>query len=311
MTRLAWALLLATPLAAASAQPERPMVVFVHGRGQAGNTADEVRAYFTRAFADGQRRAFAVPVVTDGDIAFVWYADAIDESMKPPPIAQNCAAASAPTPEETARWNDWRTSLIGVLGGLGLEKAILDAFMNDTYRYLSGAEARCQVDSRLELALTRNLRRPLIVVAHSMGGIVSFASIRQNATTPLEDDRLRIDRLVTMGTQVGLEVILQGLLGSLIELPVDEPNTIRSWINFINQDDKLAFPTKDSFRATDAARKPRDVRIDARGISRHAAATYLSDASVVRAIVFAWCRSHVAPGKPVSCAAVEAAGDVR
>jgi hypothetical protein len=292
------------------AQDDRPIVVFVHGRGQLGRNAREVRTQFVNAFNQAQQTHLGTAIVPDSDIAFVWYADVIDTSMTPPPMSQSCSAVS--DAESIAMWKDWRSRLIGFAQSLGLETPVLNRFMNDTYTYLSSVKARCEADSRLELelAMQKVIGRPLIVVAHSMGGIVSFASIRQNATVPQASDRLNVTRFVTLGTQVGVDLILEGLLGSFTKPPVPEPNTILGWRNFLNEGDKLAFVVGPSFQATNPQRRPVDISINATG-ERHAATTYLSDSRVVRAILWPWCRAFPPKTpKPAGCAQIEKMGDV-
>ena len=56
--------------------------------------------------------------------------------------------------------------------------------------------------------------------------------------------------------------------------------------------------------------KVRDLMIDL-GTNRHAATTYLSARTVLRSILWAWCRAFPpATAKPAQCSAVEAAGDI-
>jgi hypothetical protein len=291
--------------------PVSPVLVLVHGRGQEGRKPSDVRRLFVDAFVAGERTVAGSEIVPAADIAFVWYADLIDPNAEAPDRTMGCSFAVEQTARSKAALDDWRQRLIGVLAAAGMQQPIMQRFMADTYKYLAEPDVRCEVDARLELEIGENgLRgRPLVVVAHSMGGIVTLSSLAENAGVIDPADRLRVVRLVTIGTQVGLPLVLEGLFGNLVTPPVPEPITIASWTNFMNEGDKLAFPTTGSFKASDAARLPRDVRIDVPG-DRHAATSYLSDPRVMRSALWAWCRAYPAGSqKPAGCAKVEGAGD--
>jgi pimeloyl-ACP methyl ester carboxylesterase len=279
-----------------------PAVVLVHGRGQQGRTIQEVRRRFEDAFEEAQRTLLGRVIVPTSAVAFVWYADVIDKDAERPPTAMRCGFAEADTPERTARNKDLRDGLIALAERLNLDRPALKLFTQDTYQYLSDANARCEADSRLEQAIAdaRVGGRPLVIVAHSMGGIVTFASLWRNAQSLDDSSRLDVRRLVTVGTQVGQPLILKGLLGTFVAQPVPEPATIRSWVNFMNKGDMLAFQVRSSFKSTDSTRLPRDLTIDASG-DRHAIKTYFSDLRVITAVLFAWCGAHPPVGRPTEC----------
>jgi len=295
-----------------------PAIVFVHGRNQPIDSLEAVRAIFLGSFDRAQKQWLGEAIVPAGDLGFVWYADAIDPNSDRIPTSGSCnfaedmsrAAEDMSTAAE-ARRGDIRDDLMGLATSLHLDGLGLRILTADTYKYLTSTVTRCEADSRLagELSNRGFSDRLIIVVAHSMGGIVSFASIKRNAESLTPANRFSVLRLVTIGTQVGVPVILKGLLGSYVQTPVAEPLSIASWRNFINQGDKLAFPARASFKATNADRLPVDIRINTPG-ERHSAANYLADRRVVRAILWAWCTSQLT-SKPAKCAVVEEQGDVR
>ena len=290
-----------------TAVAQSPAIVFVHGRGQEGRSRAEVRQEFVGAFERRQREWLGRVIVPAANVGFVWYADAINPGSTQASSVACASLSSAPVPTEL---NDLRSELMALAQSLNLDGPALRLITEDTYRYLSSGQTRCEADTRLgvELRARGFTARPLILIAHSMGGIVSFASLQQNAQT-LDDSRLyRVERYVTLGTQLGTPLILKGIVGSYIQPPVPVPRTIRSWANFKNRGDRLAFDVRNSMKVSDPSRRPREIMINAPG-DRHAIGTYLSNREVLRAILYPWCRAHSAAGKPAECRRVEAAGD--
>ncbi|GAA0713061.1 hypothetical protein GCM10010199_11790 [Dactylosporangium roseum] len=104
-------------------------------------------------------------------------------------------------------------------------------------------------DAVEEAARKRTDDRPLVVVAHSLGGLITY-----DVLSHYRPD-LTVDVLVTVGSQVGLFAEL-GLLRSsdpslpTVEQPrIDVPPNIRRWLNVVDRADVLAFRAEPVFRA--------------------------------------------------------------
>lgn len=290
----------------AETQQSAPAIIFVHGRGQEGKSINAVRDTFVTAFRRAERAWLGQSIVPNSAIGFVWYADAIDATQERISVAPGCAFAETQTPLDNDIRDDLRDGLMRLATSLGLDDVGIRFFTEDTFRYLSSLRVRCEANARLEMALTsQHLRgRSVVIVAHSMGGIVSLASLQLNSRYINPRDRLQVLRFVTLGTQIGNDIVLKGLFGTYVEPPVPVPATIGSWINFRNSGDMLSFPTRGSFTATDALRIPRDVDINTSG-ARHSVTSYLASRHVVKAILEPWCRGHAIATKPARCSIVE------
>lgn len=283
---------------AASAQGN-PVVVLIHGRDQDPTAREAVRAEFVGALVDGQRALWGREVIPRDHIAFVWYGDLIG-SGAPVVASPGCVGlqqdnqASAADLDSADPTDPFRARLIGLLTAVGVEAQVLRTFTRDTYRYFSSMRIRCEADARLESQLRQqNFRqRPLIIAAHSMGGIVSLSSLVSNAQAI--GGRLRVPQYITMGTQVGVEPIYQAMFGTMVRPPIPVPNTITRWTNFRNSGDLLSFPVESVYTSTVPERRPVDVTINQSG-ERHASRSYLTNPTVVRAIVGSWCRAHSGP----------------
>lgn len=300
------------PLLAQPAQPRiAPVVIFVHGRGQPADSIAAVRERFTGAFKSAQLAAYGAQIVPDSDIGFVWYTDVFDPGAQVPDTAPQCQFATASSATTQARLDGLREALIKAAVAAGLDKLLLKHFMADTYDYLSSANSRCEANMRVSMRLgsAQFAGRSVVLVAHSMGGIVSYAALMENALTPDTASDFHIARFVTLATQIGVPQVLRGVDGAYIQPPVPEPRMIRSWTNFRNTDDLLAFPVRRSFMATDPARRPREIVIDQPG-DRHAVTTYLSNRTVLQTILWAWCDSfRSVVSRPRQCDHILRGGD--
>lgn len=266
-----------------------PVVVFVHGRGQGETALDEVRSRFFTAFQNSQRTHFGAEILPPSALRFVWYADAIDPQSTALPQSETCKFAANTQVDATFR-RDLRRSLISIGQRVGLNDVALNAFAGDTHKYLTSPAVRCEADARVSQVFfaPETAGRPIVVVAHSMGGIVAFSAIDRLSSTTGIVVRPKISQFVTIGTQIGVTEILQGLQGSLVKVPVPVPNLIAEWTNFQNESDLLAFGTTGQFQSTDPIRVPEDHSIRALG-EPHAVETYLNSPDVVVTITKAWC----------------------
>jgi hypothetical protein len=266
-----------------------PVVVFIHGRGQTERTLDEVRSRFFGAFQNSQRAHFGAEILPTSALRFVWYADTIDPQSTAMPQSDTCRFAANTQVDSTFR-TDLRRSLIRIAQRVGLNDIALNAFAGDTHKYLTRPAVRCEADARVSQVLfaPETAGRPIVVVAHSMGGIVAFSAMDRLSSTAGIVNRPKISQFITMGTQIGVTEILQGLQGSLVQVPVPVPNLIGEWANFQNESDALAFSTDGQFKATDPMRVPLDHSIRPLG-DAHAIETYLGSPDVVVTITKAWC----------------------
>lgn len=124
----------------------------------------------------------------------------------------------------------------------------LSMFLGDVLQYLhqqqsDDAAIRNRVgESIQEAAATRTDDDPLVIVAHSMGGNITYDLL----TSSLAD--LQVDVYVTVGTQIGLFEELKLFVGSDASVPGDDPNrlvtrpaNVGRWLNIFDRSDFLGF----------------------------------------------------------------------
>jgi hypothetical protein len=123
----------------------------------------------------------------------------------------------------------------------GLRRRVMESislFVGDVLAYMAN---RDQIQAEMEKVVVAALAEkpgPLWLIGHSLGGILCFDYCLRTART--------VDRLVTVGSQVGLF----GELGAFPALqvpagsgPMTTPAHVKKWINIYDPDDILSFLT--------------------------------------------------------------------
>lgn len=276
---------------AAQASPN-PMLVFVHGRDQTGQDPVELEARWNRALDEGLNTIGASGAIPSDARQFVWYGDIYGNPR--PVLPDECRFAALSPP--TDLMERLRRALVRIATQAHLDELIAKQFVGDTYQFLSDLSYRCQTIQRLRVVLdpTVKTQRSVVLVAHSMGGIVSAALLQRNSSAP-KGERYRISRFVTMGTQLGVEEVVKAVEGSMVQTPVPEPQNIDTWANFKNDHDLLAFSVRDSFMATDEKRLPVEWKLAAPGVNPHSVELYLRQPRTAWTVLEAYCLAAPEP----------------
>jgi len=136
---------------------------------------------------------------------------------------------------------------------VSLTAAVLP-FLADVITYQSHGR-RALVHERMRQVIDKELGpdygtadRPVTVIAHSLGGVISF----DMATA--ETDPLHIDRFITLGSQPGFFHLLDPRSGRVPAFEgehVTLPETIQRWTNIWDELDVLAFGVSELFKLHD------------------------------------------------------------
>jgi hypothetical protein len=136
---------------------------------------------------------------------------------------------------------------------IALTSALLP-FLADVISYQSHGR-REQVHARMRSVIDKELgpeygtaQKPVTVLAHSLGGVISF----DMATA--QDVPLYIDHFITLGSQPAFFHLMDPRSSEVPEFegePVTLPETIRRWTNIWDELDLLAFGVGDVFRLHD------------------------------------------------------------
>ena len=82
---------------------------------------------------------------------------------------------------------------------------------------------------KMPLRAAVEARRPILLIAHSMGSVIAYDSLWQMANN--ERDHVRVDLLLTMGSPLGQRYIQRRLQGFAEDGERRYPNNIQRWAN--------------------------------------------------------------------------------
>ena len=290
-------------------------LIFVHGIKQEGKTAESLTAewmdalrpalakagyagadvipavpFYGDILADlasgtaalmAEAQGGAMPLAGAEEAAFL--AEGMEEiAAKNPRVDSNAVAKEsekiAATEPPTAQGgfsphNRILNSVVRVLERLSpLHGDVTLRLLNQAYVYLRQPGAGDQIDARVAPHLADG---PCVIVAHSLGTIVTFKLLRRLA---LEGRPLDVPLLVTVGSPLSLRTVRKALGPSF-----KPPAGIGHWLNAYDVDDFVALGqglTKATF-----ADGIENRQVENSGDDAHAIAGYLADAEIVKAIV--------------------------
>lgn len=275
-----------------AASAPRPVVLLVHGRGLQDRDTASVRRAWRDALDDGVTHVSGHRLLEEDDLRLVWYADAVTSG----PDTACPEDARASRREGWARDLATTLSTAGTLMALaaewmgGPEGAALRALAGDLH-YLGDERRRCGAEERLARALEEADRegRPVVLVAHSFGALVSYHHLRTRDATVGP----RIERWITIGSPLGHPELRRLLLdddgGGL-------PPRVGSWVNVYDPRDPFSarlvgLDGAEESTAVEDRRTERSYEGDP-----HDPVRYLTDPATAGAVLEAWC--GVAGGAP-------------
>jgi hypothetical protein len=287
---------LALLLALAAAAPlhaQRPLLLFLHGRGHLDRDSARVRVEWERSLRLGVRELETGPLFDDADVRLVWYADVLD-----PRSDEGCRRPEdAPDRRDDGDESAWGAArlLLGAVAEAVEEKQArseLRGFVGDL-AYLADPWKRCGVERRLASALAdaAAAHRPVVLVSHSLGAVVAYRYLRAHGKlAPLQ-------RWVTLGAPLGDPGLRSLLLGDA-DTELRLPSAVRSWVNVVREGDPFAAAVA-PLVPSGGGRVSDLLRTGSSG-DPHDLASYLKDDQTARAIVSAWCEAF-GRGAPKGC----------
>ncbi|MEU8006193.1 hypothetical protein AB0B66_33970 [Catellatospora sp. NPDC049111] len=109
-------------------------------------------------------------------------------------------------------------------------------FLTEVHAYFGGDPA-LRAACRDRVAATIAAHRPQVVIAHSLGSVVTFETLCM-------DNSLGVDTLITLGSPLGLpHVVFERLLPDICPTP-RRPLGVRKWINIADVGDLIAVPVQ-------------------------------------------------------------------
>ena len=138
----------------------------------------------------------------------------------------------------------------------------MELHLRDLNRYIKNRGEAAEHARQILKAVLRQAyaaKRPILLMAHSMGSVIAYDSLWQMSRAHREP--MQIDLLLTMGSPLGQDYIRKRLKGNDAIGDVRYPNNIRNWINLSAVGDLTAInPTlKRNFQGMLAASLVEDI----------------------------------------------------
>ncbi|GAA3041738.1 hypothetical protein [Streptosporangium longisporum] len=123
--------------------------------------------------------------------------------------------------------------LLGRLQGNAADFARL--FCPEVAAYMAaGSQARARSRAAVAEVIRRN--RPRVVIAHSLGSVVTYETLWANPD-------LKVELLITLGSPLGMRnVIFEHLVPAPVDGRGERPRSVGRWVNIADKDDIAAIP---------------------------------------------------------------------
>lgn len=256
----------------------RPVVILVHGRGQLGFDSAASRREWKRDL-DSSLALVGMPKLRDEDVRVAWYADVLD-----PHSADECAFTSEAETVEMGFGSLARGFLATLTSVLSdsVESFGFRGIMGDVL-YFVDRGTRCAAEQRVARSIETAVAelRPVIVVAYSLGSLVTYEYLSRTAGFERSADL----RLVTIGSPLGVREIRELLTDQTTD-SLRVPAAVKSWENVYDPDDVFSAPLHGKVAAPGIL----DRRIEsASDENAHYIGRYLRDRSTGAAVGRALC----------------------
>jgi hypothetical protein len=285
-------------------------LIFVHGRAQAHKNATELKAEWVAAWKSGlAKQGLSLPISED-NIRFPYYGQTLYDLVqdKPPgevaevivrgedgnqkealfirKVLLEIQRQSKITDEQVQALADvevvergplnwaWVRLVLKALDTYvpGASSASVALATRDVHQYLNNRGLQQDIDTGVRSAFSAQV--PTVVVAHSLGSVVSYNLLRRDGKTA----GWNVPLYVTLGSPLAVTAIRESLL------PIGHPGCVTKWFNAMDSRDVVSlYPLdKDRFDITPAIENKTDV--DNPTENRHGISGYLSDAVVAKRI---------------------------
>jgi hypothetical protein len=108
----------------------------------------------------------------------------------------------------------------------------IEVHLRDFFRYVNDTDGHAEdARNKLKRVLRQSTarRRPVLLLAHSMGSVIAYEALWQ--LSRVEDSNARVDLLVTSGSPLGQKIVQRHLLGRNKRGAERYPSNIGDWIN--------------------------------------------------------------------------------
>ena len=236
-------------------------LILIHGRAQGGKEMPVLKKLWSDTLGLGLEAAGITQVVADADIVFPFYGDLLDDLVRQvnEPVEEILERGTA-NPADAAFFNEFleevaRNAKIdiqeiqetypdgvversplnwqwvhAVLRAIDRKKGwgelAIKKFTYDVFLYLTNPHIRKKID---RVVLEAMPQEPCVVVAHSLGTIVTYNVLRDHP-------EFQVHKFITLGSPLGLQAVKKYL-----KTPVGMPECVKDgWFNAFDKGDVVA-----------------------------------------------------------------------
>ena len=258
--RLSVFLLLGSVAIAPALRPptSRPIIILVHGRGQLGHDTAALRREW-KSDLDASLSTVGLEKLADADVRLAWYADILD-----PESDSGCANARD---TQSLGFGTFARDMLASMTSTIPEQDSRDArsIVGDLL-FVVDPWTRCAAERRvgrvIEAAVAEH--RPVVVVAYSLGSLVTYSYLKSLPPTVRHAADLR---LITIGSPLGIREFRDIVFDNSSDIIL--PGTVSSWVNVYDPDDLFAAPLADRSTSRVQDRVATRSNSDAHSIGRY------------------------------------------
>jgi hypothetical protein len=285
-------------------------LVFVHGRAQEHKDANQLKADWIEAWAEGLEKSGLQMPIAEQDIRFPYYGQTLYDLVEEVPrervaevivrgddadeeqkefvrsvleevrhetgiSEQQLEAVAGREVVERGPLNwEWLQGILEAVDTYvpGASGASIALATYDVYHYLKNPGVRDAIEVGVRAAMTPGV--PTVVVGHSLGTVVSYSLLKRDG----EALGWKVPLYVTVGSPLAISAVRKALR------PIGHPACAAKWFNAMDERDVVALYPLDAarFDVTPAIENKTDVRNHTP--NRHGIAGYLNDEVVARRI---------------------------
>lgn len=238
-----------------SEDTQQPLVLGIHGFGRKPGE-DDLEASWERALTEGLRRNCGLGEPIAGRFEMVYWYDnfgGVPVAHDYPPYIESTGEGPFPRygadpwlrqiePFLTGAANGLEVVGDALMRSLGLHDAtrkLIELVIEDCRVYHEEHEKRASAQDELRDAILRHGERPILVLAHSVGSVIAYETLRRMERSHPE---ARPVTLFTTGSPLGMPFVTADMRRK--RGPNQVPRGVARWVNFADRRDPITFDSR-------------------------------------------------------------------
>lgn len=272
-------------------------IIIIHGRGLMYSSRRQIEFEYENAIFEGLARVdINHDAITRGDILLAYYAHLFEkgescmlkeDKVKEVAYIQDFASYLWETaksrgivaPHYRPKVLDIKHDVLAMLDMVPGVSGLIIYLLKDIYEYFTKPQLRNQVKNVLKEMLIQNRRHKILLMAYSLGTIVSYEVLSENPD-------LQVHTLMTFGSPLGVENTVKRRLSH----PPKFPDNVTRWLNYYDDNDIVSADRFlfDDFPDPKGIKRVEDIRVFNDPGNHHSITSYFSRKRVAQDIKEFW-----------------------